>query len=122
MFTAKRKQAYEALYPETRAGVAQGAGMKRRTLDTNPTPRMPSFAADTASKTGRSMVDVQRDARRGANVTPEAVEAIKGTALDKCVVLDKLAALPAEQQMAAVAEMQAPAPEPEPPYSQEPNS
>jgi hypothetical protein len=77
----------------------------------------PSFSVDTAVKTGRAASMVRLDVTRATRVTPEAIEAIKGTALDKGVVLDKLAALPAERQVAAVAELRAAKQaEPEPAY------
>jgi ParB family transcriptional regulator, chromosome partitioning protein len=62
LFTAKRKEAYEALHPETRHG-AVGRGGKSRQLGDSSSDR---FAADTAEKTGRSERDIQRDAQRKA--------------------------------------------------------
>ncbi len=49
MFTARRKQAYEALHPETRRGSNAGgpSGKFRHTVEA-------SFTADTATKTGKA--------------------------------------------------------------------
>jgi hypothetical protein len=61
----RRKEAYQALHPETRHG---GERASRKLCDL----KDDRFTADTAAKTGRSERDVQLDAQRGKNI-PEAV-------------------------------------------------
>lgn len=92
-FTAKRKEAYEALHPET----------------AKPGPRADncgqvghnSFADDQAAKTGQSARSVRRDAERGQQVCKEAIDILKGTKADTGTVLDALKDLPPEQQVLA---------------------
>jgi ParB family transcriptional regulator, chromosome partitioning protein len=55
LFTRRRKEAYEALHPETAHGKASP------NKDANLAP----FHKDTASKTGESERTVQRNAERG---------------------------------------------------------
>src|SRR5262249_47234281 len=69
---ARRKELYEAKYPETRAGVA-GAEAKHR----GATDKL-SFAADTAAKTGQSERNIQRATRRGEKIAPDVLEKIEG--------------------------------------------
>jgi hypothetical protein len=69
LFTARRKEAYEALHPETKRGGNQGDDGKftpsRQVGDTA------RFTADTARKTGQSERKVQRDAGRGERIEPD---------------------------------------------------
>ena len=54
LFTQRRKEAYEALHPETKAHVAQAVGMNRA-IGNNVTANLaPAFTADTAARTGQS--------------------------------------------------------------------
>lgn len=95
-FTARRKDAYEALHPETRQHVAGGLARQETASDNL------SFAAATAEATGRDQRTIQRDAERGEKVCVEALDLIRGTRFDTGVYLDKLKALPASEQVAAV--------------------
>lgn len=96
LFTRKRKEAYEALHPETKHG---GERASRQIGDL----KCGRFTADTATKTGQSERVVQRDAERGEKIAPEVLQEIQGTDLDKGVVLDRLAKQPsAEAQLAAI--------------------
>jgi ParB family chromosome partitioning protein len=95
MFTAKRKEAYLRLHPET------GHGGDRTKQDAK-SASCPSFADDQAAKTGASKRKVQADAERGEKVTPAALAMVKGTALDTGVFLDKLKSIPAAEQTAFV--------------------
>jgi hypothetical protein len=61
MFTARRKQAYEALHPETVNGQNQHTRV-RQVGEPSPEPPADRFTADTAAKTGQSERKVQRDA------------------------------------------------------------
>lgn len=79
--TARRKVIYEGMHPETGHGKA----------GPNKDAKLASFVNDTASKTGQSKRAVARDAARGEKVAPEVLNEIRGTDLDKGVVLDRLA-------------------------------
>lgn len=63
LFTERRKQAYEALHPETRAGYAGASGRWDASANL-----APAFTADTAARTGQSERAVQRDATRGQRI------------------------------------------------------
>ena len=64
LFTARRKDAYERIHPETRNSAFQGnqhkAGVRKVCED-----HVSRFTADTAVKTGQSERVIQRDAKRG---------------------------------------------------------
>jgi ParB family chromosome partitioning protein len=97
MFTAKRKEAYLRLHPETAAGVA-GAQAKHKKCANEKS----SFADDQAAKTGTTTRKVQIDAERGEKVTPAALAMVKGTPLDTGVFLDKLKKVAPDEQCAFV--------------------
>lgn len=111
MFTARRKELYEALHPETvrEATLKQGdASPSRKFCETGKADR---FTADTAAKTGASERKVQLDAERGEKVCAEAIDKLTGTHLDKGVYLDVLKKLTPEEQVAKVeADLAAPVP------------
>jgi ParB family chromosome partitioning protein len=92
-FTKRRKEAYEALHPETKHGA------NRHTRDDNAAP---SFAADQAKATGTSERAVARDAERGEKIDPRALDRLNGTKLDTGTYLDKLKKLPPGEQLKAV--------------------
>jgi hypothetical protein len=96
MFTKRRKQAYEALHPETRHGVNQHSST-RKVCDSSE-----RFTADTAEKTGQSERLVQLNAERGNRISDRALETLRGTTLDKGVYLDKLKSVPEQEQLARV--------------------
>jgi len=86
-FTARRKQAYEQLHPET----AHGGNLRGDGVAKLATPDGPArFTADTAAKTGQSERKVQRDAERGEKVCNSALALVKGTHLDRGAYLDQL--------------------------------
>ncbi|WP_174804375.1 ParB/RepB/Spo0J family partition protein [Martelella limonii] len=106
-FTAKRKAAYEALHPETAHGAIGGGHDQSRQLGDS--AKADRFTADTAARTGQSERVVQRNAERGEKIAPEAIEAVRGTKLDKGSYLDALKKVPAEEQAAKVkADLEAP--------------
>ena len=72
-FTARRKEAYEALHPETKHGENQHS-RSRQVGDSTPE----RFTADTAAKTGQSERGVQRDAERGEKVCDDALRLLRG--------------------------------------------
>lgn len=99
--TARRKEVYEALHPETKHGVA-GASTRWDAVDNLSTA---SFADSTASSTGRDPRSVRRDAARGEALGDD-LKRIPGTSLDKGVELDALAKLPPEEREEIVSRAQ----------------
>lgn len=97
-FTKRRKEAYEALHPETRRGVAGAEAKHGRASDNL------SFAEATASATGADLRTVQRDAARGEKVDDAALDLVKNTKLDTGAYLDKLKTVPREEQAKTVRE------------------
>lgn len=76
MFTAKRKEAYLRLHPETAAGLAGAEAKHGRAVDNL------SFAQDQAEKTGVDPRTVRRNAERGEKISNAALAMVKGTPLD----------------------------------------
>lgn len=72
-FTARRKEAYEALHPETKHGGDRSSSRQVGDLDAGQ-----RFTADTAAKTGQSERGVQRDAERGEKVCDDALRLLRG--------------------------------------------
>lgn len=93
LFTAKRKEAYLALHPETARGTAGAEAKHGRATDNV------SFAEDQASKTGSNVRSIQRDASRGEHVSPAALDIIRGTKLDTGRFLDVLKGLGPKEQV-----------------------
>jgi len=96
--TARRKEIYEALHPETRHGVA-GAAARWDAADKL------SFASSTAKATGKDVRTVERNAARG-EALGEDLKRVAGTSLDKRVELDALAHLSPEEREEIVARAQ----------------
>lgn len=94
LFTKRRKQAYEALHPETRHGENQHS----RSCQIGDSTSAERFTADTAAKTGESERVVQRNAERGERISQEALEVIRGTDLDKGTYLDQIKKVPLSEQ------------------------
>lgn len=73
----RRKEIYESLYPETKAGVSQAAGMNRATgkhVSDKMSPTSKSFAQDTAAKLGVSARTVERTMQTMKGLTQETRE------------------------------------------------
>lgn len=97
--TARRKELYLRLHPETARGVA-GAKAKHGSANADS-----AFAADTAAKTGRSVRSVQVDAQIGESIPDDVFEAIEGTPLaDSKTDLLNLARLSEDEQRDAIAD------------------
>jgi len=96
MFMKRRKDAYEALHPETRNGTNQHSSLRQVG---EPSDR---FTVDAAKKTGHSERSVQRDAKRGNEISTAALALVKGSRLDIGKYLDELKTVPKEQQVAKV--------------------
>jgi len=90
-FTKRRKEAYEALHPETKVGANQHRGTAAA-----------RFTEDTATATGQSERKVQLDAERGSKVADKALDLVKGTKLDTGIYLDKLKTMPVTEQIKKV--------------------
>lgn len=99
--TARRKEIYEQLHPETVQHVAGAHGSNR--VQGNASANLaPAFTADTAARTGRSERAVQRDAERGEKVALDVLEMVAGTALNTGTYLDALKRLSHDEQRAKV--------------------
>ena len=104
LFTKRRKEAYEALHPETKHGATGGtnAGKSRSEVAKFATS-VDRFTSDTALKTGKSERAIQLDASRGERIPDNVLSQVAGTDLDKGVVLDRLAKAPSpEAALAAI--------------------
>lgn len=102
-FVARRKEAYEALHPET----ANGENQHTRVRQVGEGSSAARFTADTAARTGQSERAIQRAAERGTKVCKEALDILKGTKADTGTVLDMLKDMePAQQVVAAYREVQ----------------
>lgn len=67
--------------------------------------KLSSYSEQAAEAFGVDQRTVKRDLRRGKNISPEVMAEVAGTALDKGVVLDELAATPRDQQPAKLSEI-----------------
>lgn len=77
----RRKEIYETLHPETKAGIAQAAGMNRATgknVDCKMQTTSKSFIEDTAEKLGVHPTTIARQIQTAKNLTPEAKKIIQG--------------------------------------------
>ncbi len=83
-YLKRRKTIYEQLYPGTKNGQAQIAGMNRaKNAETDSTcDNPPSFVKDTADKSGRSETAIKEDIRIAEGIDPEVKEMVKGTKLE----------------------------------------
>lgn len=97
--TARRKAIYLELHPETAEHVAGGKG----NATAENFSAVPSFAADTAAKTGVTDRVVRLHTERGEKIAPDVLEQVKGTDLDKGTYLDTLKKLDPDQQRQRVA-------------------
>lgn len=76
----RRKEIYESLHPETKAGLAQAAGMNRSTgkhVTDKMSPTSKSFAQDTAGKLGVSVRTVERTMQTMKGLTAETREVFR---------------------------------------------
>jgi len=96
--TARRKEIYLALHPET----GRGGDRKSGKLSSWEFEKADSFVSATAASTGKSSPTIYRDVQRGTNIIPEALGMIEGTKLDTGLYLDKIKGLRPNEQVAAV--------------------
>lgn len=98
LFLQRRKEAYEAIHPETK----HGANLENARVDEMAThERANRFTVDTAAKTGQSERVIQRKTERGEKVIDEVLNLIRGTKLDTGTYLDKLKGLRPNEQVTA---------------------
>ena len=100
----RRKEIYEGLHPETKAGVA-GAQVSNRTRHGHlaATDNV-SFVADTAAKTGMSERNIERYVEVGRDLAPDVKNAVRGTKVaDNMHALLALAAEPIPRQRKLIA-------------------
>jgi|GEM_PF-2586449 len=112
----RRKEIYETLHPETKAGAAQGNGMKRSAeggqLTDNLSARSKSFAQDTAEKLGVDERTVRRQVKIAKDLTPEAQAIIEEAGVKVTQQsLDRLSRLEPEQQEEAAKKLVSGAPQ-----------
>jgi hypothetical protein len=103
LHTAKRKEIYERIHPETKAGVA--GGRPKKTSDKMSQVSPPGFTKATAKATGKTTKTVERAASRGKHIS--VLSQVIGTSLDKGEELDALAKLPKASQQALADRAQA---------------
>lgn len=101
----RRKEIYETLHPETKAGVAQAISMNRvigNNVAAKSAATSKSFVQDTAEKLGVAQRTVRQQIQTAKNLTPETKEIVKemDTKMTKKAVL-KLSRLEPEQQKEA---------------------
>lgn len=96
-FTKRRKDAYEALHPETKHG-GNANGPSGQFVHTE----VESFDVDQARATGVDPRTVRRDAERGEKIDSKALEMVRGTKHDTGVYLDALKKLPVTEQLKKV--------------------
>jgi len=101
----RRKEVYEGLHPETKAGIAQAAGMNRalgNNVSAPGAPTLKSFTSDTAEKLGVSKRVIEENLQIEQNLTPEAKQIVQN-ATEKVKKKDllKLSRLAPEQQSEA---------------------
>ena len=98
----RRKDIYEMLYPETKAGTAQAIGMnkaKGNNVDCNLQSRRKSFIEDTASVTGSHPSTIARHIKIATDLTPEAKETLRGAEKPvSSTTLKKISKLAPDQQ------------------------
>lgn len=105
---ARRKEIYEALHPETKAGRSQAAGSNRAQGKHVSDKMSPTFTEDTANKTGQARRTVERKVKIGEKLDPKAAELLRGTSVENSQTkLKALAHLPAEKQRETAAKIKA---------------
>jgi ParB family transcriptional regulator, chromosome partitioning protein len=101
LFTRRRKDAYEALHPETRNVTERGGPGRGNKTSANLADVLP-YSADQAKRTGQSERVVQRDAERGEKIAEDVMAMIAGTKLDSGAYMDSIKNLSAIEQKSKV--------------------
>jgi ParB family chromosome partitioning protein len=101
---SRRKQIYIALHPETAAGKSQAKAMNAKLGRGDVSEKCsPTFAVATAAASGMNRRTIEKAAARGEAITPEKLQKIAGTSLDKGGELDALAKMPIGQRDEVIA-------------------
>ncbi len=77
----RRKEIYEALYPETMKGVAGAHASNKVQGNEHNANEIISFASDTASKTGKSARSIQQSTQIATNIPADVQQAIANTSV-----------------------------------------
>jgi len=78
---ARRKEIYEALYPEAKAEERRKQGLKQYRGETvSPREDTPAFTSDTAAKTGLTPRTIRQDVQIATRIIPEVRDMIVGFA------------------------------------------
>jgi len=102
----RRKEIYEAKYPEAKAGVRRAYGMHRALGHDVDEIISPTFVEDTATKLGVSPRTIQQEVQIAEKLVEDVKEAIRGTPLeDSKVQLLELARKTPEEQRKTVAQL-----------------
>lgn len=99
----RRKEIYEMLHPETKAGAAQAAGMNRaigNNVSASLAPTSKSFVEDTSEKTGMSKRTISRLLQIANNMTQDAKRIVHANDMSQDTAL-KISRLPQDQQAEA---------------------
>lgn len=101
---ARRKTVYEGLHPETKQGMRNGQTSKTEIISVL---EQPSFATDTASRTGLTDRTIRQEVQIATDIAPDVKEKIRNTELaDTKTQLLALAQKPHEEQRKIVAEIE----------------
>jgi ParB-like chromosome segregation protein Spo0J len=96
---ARRKEIYELLHPETKAGIAQAAGSNRAQGKHVSDKLSPTFSEDMAVKTGKSKRTVERMAEIGKNLDKAAAKTLANTPVaNNKTILKQVSELPPDAQ------------------------
>lgn len=107
---ARRKEIYESLHPETKAGVAGGkaSGAARGERTDPDSGSVPAFIDDTAQRTGRSRTVIAEEVKIARDLPRDVRDAVRGTKVaDSKSDLGKLARMPEGKQRAVAAKVEA---------------
>lgn len=99
----RRKEIYETLHPETKAGAAQAAGMNRaigNNVSAKLAPTSKTFVEDTSEKTGMSKRAVSRLVQIANNLTGDARRIVEAHDMTQDTTL-KLSRLSHDEQLEA---------------------
>lgn len=80
--TARRKEIYEEMYPETKHN-ATFKGNQFRSETESDFEQKPSFVSDTSNRTGKSETVIKEEIKRARDLIPEAKEIIKEHHINK---------------------------------------
>ena len=100
----KRKQIYEELHPESKAGRVRAAGMNKKLGRNVSETDSPTFSDNTARKSGLSQRTIQQDIHLAETLPADVKEAVKDLCIPKADAL-KLARMSGEKRKAVIRKM-----------------